>query len=197
MTEAEITETEVTEAEEHVENPVAVLRKNRELLCDLKAAKERAGQLEELARNLGLDDADLADPKAHIAKRAESAKAAEHRARLVREAVLTKIISEQRTVTGPVEDLVAKALADPAVTLDGDKVTGLDAALRDAPKRPTPGLPTVAGLKARPEAAPASFGELLQRGPDAVKLFSQRSPAVYQSLKADFERKLAKPERRG
>ena len=144
MTEPEI---ETPEPEETVENPVAVLRKNRELLADLAKLKDRAASLEDLARDFGVDDAALADPRAHVAKRTDERKASDERTRTVREAALTKIAAEQRIVSGDVEELLSKLLADPGVTIEDGKVTGLDDALsRSAPKRGgrAPGSPASA-----------------------------------------------------
>ena len=193
MPEAEITETEVTETEEHVENPAAVLKKNRELLADLRAAKERTAALEEVARDLGLDDAALADPKAHVARRAEATKAARERERLVKEAALKTIASEQRIVRGDVEELLAKVAVDPRVTVDADgKVNLADVLERAAPKRAAPGFPDT--RKRAEDVAPglATWEELQSTGFDAVQRFASEHPARYAALRDDFEKKLAK-----
>ncbi len=192
MAETEITETEVTETEEHVENPAAVLKKNRELLADLKAAKERNAALEELGRTLG-DDA-VADPRAFLAKRAETTKAADHRARVVKEAVLTRLIDEGRIVPkGGVDEVVKKVLADPAVKLDGDQIVGLDSVLSAIPRKASPVPPNLRHPYSEP--VPKTLEELQAKGPGAVQAFAQRSPAVYQSLRDDFQLRLAKGER--
>lgn len=197
MTEAE-TETVETVVEEHVENPAAVLRKNRELLADLKATKDRAAALEDLARDLGLDADALADPRAHIARRAEDRTASEHRERLVKEAVLTALVEERRTPKTSVEDIVKAAVADPDVKLDNGKVTGLDRALKAAPRKAAPMMPPSGPMnsweRVKP-TAPETFEQLAGRGPEAVSLFAQQSPERYAELRADFERRLAKPER--
>lgn len=192
MTEAE---TETTETpEEHVENPAAVLKKNRELLADLKNTKERTAALEELARDFGLDDAALADPRAHIAKRAETTKAADHRARVVKEAVLTRLIDEGRIVPkGGTDEVVKKVLADPSVKVDGDQIVGLDSILSAIPRQASPVPPNLRHPYSDP--VPKTLEELQAKGPGAVQAFAQRSPTVYQSLREDFQRRLAKGER--
>lgn len=194
MTETEIIETEVTEPEEHIENPAAVLKKNRELLADLKNLKERTSSLEELARAVGLDDAALADPRGHIAKRAENAAAEEQRTRVIRETALLKLAAEGRTVSGDIEAVLGKVVSDPNVKIEDGKVTGLDGALAKlAPKRAAPGAPSPwSGMTMQRPAAPKSFEELQSRGTAAVSAFAAQSPEAYASLKADFDKRLAK-----
>jgi hypothetical protein len=193
MSEAEIENP--TESEERVDNAVAVLKKNRELLSDIAKMRDRAAALEELGRALGGDDA-VADPRAFLTKRAEESKAAEHRARVVREATLRKLVESRRTPFEGVDALVGKVLADATVTVDGDgKVVGLEKAIERAqPKKVAPGLPDVNSYRPRP-TAPESFEALAGRGPEAVSLYAAQSPERYAELRADFERRLAKPER--
>lgn len=194
MTEAE---NETVEAPvEEVHDPVAVLRKNKELLGDLAKMRDRAAALEDLARDLGLDADALADPRAHIARRAEDRTASEHRARLVKEATLRRLVESRRTPFEGVDALVGKVLADATVTVDGDgKVVGLEKAIERAqPKKVAPGFPDVNSYRPRP-TAPESFEQLAGRGPEAVSLFAAQSPERYAELRADFERRLAKPER--
>jgi len=190
MTEAE---TETVEAPvEEVHDPVAVLRKNKELLGDLAKMRDRAAALEDLARDLGLDDAALADPKAAIARRAEERQAADARARTIREAALVKIATEGRTVRD-IEEVLAKVLADPDVKLEDGKVTGLDAALsKVAPKKVAPGFPDVNSYRPRP-TAPESFEALVERGPEAIASYAREAPEGYAKLREDWQRRLANP----
>lgn len=189
----ETIETEIpVETEEHVENPAAVLKKNRELLSDIAKMRDRAAALEDLARDMGLDAEALADPRAAIARRGEESKAARERERVVREAVFTKIHDEGRHAKEGLEAAMAKVLADPGVKLEDGKVTGLDAALsRLAPKKAAPGLPDVNSLKARPVNPPATFEALQALGSVAASQFALAHPKEYGELRADFERKLA------
>ena len=203
MTEAEI-ETP-TETEEHVENPVAVLKKNRELLADLKATKDRAAALEDLARDLGLGADALADPRGAVARRAEDRTAAEHRARVVKEATLRKLVEARRTPSEGVDALVGKVLADASVTVDGDgKVVGLEKAIERAqPKRVAPGLPAVpvrgwheasgSYRSAAAGPAPETFEALVERGPEAIASYAREAPEGYAKLREDWQRRLANP----
>jgi hypothetical protein len=206
MTEAEIetlTPTEPpTETEEHVENPAAVLKKNRELLADLAKLKDRASQLEDLARDLGVNADALADPRATVTKRAEERQAADARARTIREAALVKIATEGRTVRD-IEEVLAKVLADPDVKLENGKVTGLDRALKDAPRKAAPGLPAVpvrgwheatgSYRSATAGPAPETFEQLVERGPEAIASYAREAPEGYAKLREDWQRRLANP----
>lgn len=203
MSEAEIENP--TEPEEHVENPAAVLRKNRELLSDLAKMRDRAAALEDLARDLGLDADALADPRAHIARRAEDRTASEHRARVVREATLRKLVESRRTPFEGVDALVGKVLADATVTVDGDgKVLGLEKAIERAqPKKVAPGLPVVpvrgwhdatgSYRSATAGPAPESFEALVERGPEAIASYAREAPEGYAKLREDWQRRLANP----
>lgn len=195
MTETEI---ETPETEEHVEDPVAVLRKNKALLADLAKLKARAAGLEDLARDFGVDDAALVDPRAHVAKRAEERKATEERTRTIREAALTKIAAEGRVVTGNVEELLAGVAGNPDVKIADGKVEGLDAALsRIAPKRAAPGPPDTRMRAEDAKPALKTWEELQALGYSAVSRFATERPEKYRELREEFERKLARPERRG
>lgn len=193
-----------TETEEIVENPVAVLRKNRELLADLARMKDRTSALEEAARALGVADDDLADPRAFVAKRAEERKVADTRARTIREAALTTIAAEQRIVHGDLEATLAKVLGDARVTVAPDgKVSGLAEALeRLAPKRAAPVPPPPGGVmnwrdSIHHKSTVTDFAELQAQGPAAVARFAESNPDQYAALREDWQRRLAKPERRG
>ncbi len=188
-------ETEVTV--EEVRDPAAVLRKNAQLLSDLRAAKERSAQLEDLARDLGVPDDALADPRAHVAKRAEERAASETRTARVREAALLAIAKDQRVPKGDLEELLSRVVSDTNVKIEDGKVTGLEAALSKlAPKRAAPGPPDT--RKRAEDVKPiGSWEELQALGYNAVSRFASERPDKYAALRADFERRLAKPERRG
>lgn len=204
MNEAETIETETTE--EHAENPDAVLRKNRELLSDLAKLRDRNLALEAVARTLG--DEAVADPGAFLTRRAEATQAAEHRARVVKEAALKALATEQRILKIDLEEALAAILADKETTVGADGAVSFGRTLeRLAPKRPSP-MPWSNPVRGWDEAtgvyrsasdgpAPKTYEELQARGTAAVQLFATQSPETYQTLKADFDRRLAKPERRG
>lgn len=214
MNETEITETVETPVEE-VRDPAAVLAKNRTLLLEMKAMKDRAAALEDLARDLGLDADALADPRAHIARRAEDRTASERRERLVKEATLRKLVESRRTPFEGVDALVGKVLADASVTVDGDgKVVGLEKAIERAePKKVAPGFPVnpVRGFDPKtgtyrsydPETgalrsatagpAPESFEALVERGPEAIASYAREAPEGYAKLREDWQRRLANP----
>lgn len=194
MPETEIVETETpVETEETVENPAAVLAKNRALLADLAKLKTRTAALEDLARDLGIADDDLADPRAAVAKRAETSKTAAERARAIREAALRKVASgDRRFGETELEEILGKIVADPSVTInDAGKVDIGKALDRAVPRRPAPGLPPVNSLKARPVNPPATFEALQALGSVAASQFALAHPKEYGELRADFERKLA------
>lgn len=195
MTETEI---ETPETEEHVENPAAVLKKNRELLADLAKLKDRTASLEDLARDFGVDDAALSDPAATVAKRGEERKATEERNRTVRTAALTKIAAEGRVVTGDLDEILAKVASDPKVTIADGKVTGLDEVLaKIAPKRAAPGPPDTRMRAEDAKPVLKTWEELQALGYTAVSRFATERPEKYRELREEFERRLARPERRG
>lgn len=202
MTEPEITETEISEAlavveAEEVRDAAAVLAKNKGLLADLAKLKSRAGHLEELARTLGVADADLADPRAFVAKRAEERKAADTRARAITENALRAIAAEGRLVKGSLDEVLAKLVANPDIKADGKE--GLDAALWElAPRRPSPVPPPPGGVtnwrdSIHYKPTVKDFAELQAQGPEAVARFAESNPGQYAALRADFERQLANP----
>ena len=195
------TETETVETPEEVHDPAAVLRKNRELLSDLKAAKERTSSLEELARTLGGDEA-LADPKAFLGKRAETAKAEGERARVVREAALKTIATEQRVIKRDIEEALSAIVADPESKVDDAGKVSLGKAFeRVAPKKAAPVNPSnpvrgwdeTTGTYRSSSAGPASFEELQKLGASAVESFASKSPEAFAKLRDDWQRRLANP----
>jgi len=189
---------EIETPPEEVRDPAAVLATNRRLLAQVAGLKARAASLEDLGRALGLADEDLVDPAATVAKRGEERKASEERNRTVREAALTKIAAEGRVVTGDVEELLVKVLADSRVKVEDGKVTGLgDAFEKIAPKRAAPGPPDTRMRAEDAKPALKSWEELQSLGYSAVSRFATERPDKYRELREDYERRLARPERRG
>lgn len=148
---------------------------------------------------MGLDDSALADPRAHVAKRAEERKAADARTRTIREAALVAIARDQRVPKGDLEEILSKLVADPSIGPDGKE--GLGAALHKlAPRRagpvPPPSTPMDWRDSIRFKPAVKDFAELQSQGPEAVARFAASNPDQYAALRADYERRLARPERR-
>lgn len=186
----------------------------RRLLDDLKKSKERYRALELAAVAAGVDPA---DPAGFIAKREAAEKAKADREIRVRDAVKDHLLESGTKLDKKlVAAIVTGAVADSTVTLDETgNPCGIPAyadawlsslnsggpnprATPPAPPRPAPGLPVVGRADSDRDAkptGPATFTELANQGPAAVKAYQERNPARYSELHRAHLRGLQNPTR--
>ena len=195
-------------------DPRAPKDPQRRLLDDLKKSKEKYRALELAAVAAGVDPA---DPAGFIAKREAAAKAKADREIRVRDAVKDHLIEsghklDKKLVTA----IVSGAIADSTVTLDetGNPcgvavyadawLSSLNSggpnsrATAPAPRRVAPPLPvsgSAANYREAKPKGPATFTELTNQGPAAVKAFQEQNPDGYAELREAHIQALRNPTR--
>lgn len=195
-------------------NPAPQKTGERRLLEDLKKSKEKYRALELAAVAAGVDPA---DPAGFITKREAAAKAKADREIRVRDAIKDHIIDaghklDRKLVTA----IIDGAVGDSTVTIDETgNLSGVseyaDAWLArlssggpnsrptsSTPFKSAPGLPLLGRAESDRTAAekgPATFTELVNQGPAAVKALMERNPARYAELHEAHLQGLRNPTR--
>lgn len=186
-----------------VRDPEAVLKKNAELLGELKKVRDKHSALEAAASAVGVD---VADPAGFVVKHEQAQRAKAQRETKVRDAVKDDLIErgvklDKRVISA----IVTGATADESVTLDENggpsgvtKYVDLWlSALKGGTPKPAPGIPDTS---AKPSPAPGAnveptFADLTKQGPEAVAAFAQRDPARYAALREAHFQALKTPSR--
>jgi len=203
------------ESDPAVRDSAAVLKKNQELLGQLKKIKDKHSALEAAASAVGID---VADPAGFVVKHEQAQRAKAQRETKVRDAVKDDLLERGVKLDKKlVSAIVTGATADESVTLDEtggpSGVTAyVDtwlAALKGGASKPSaPGLPD---MSARPSPPPPgkprsdgaasgasvepTFADLTKQGPEAVAAFAQRDPARYAALREAHFQALKNPSR--
>ena len=191
------------ESDPAVRDPEAVLKKNAELLGELKRVRDKHSALEAAASAVGVD---VADPAGFVVKHEQAQRAKAQRETKVRDAVKDDLLERGVKLDKKlVSAIVTGATADESVTLDETGgPSGVTAyvdlwlsALKGGTSKPAPGFPDTSAKPSQPHSARAepTFADLTKQGPEAVAAYAQRDPARYAALREAHFKALQNPSR--